>query len=160
MNYEKKMNLLNEIKLHHPNMKDSIYDEILRNIHNEQLYEKKDKQLLFHCLPYSLKNKLIMEMHRPIIKNFDFFKEVHNSDFIVKVATSLKSIISIRGDTIIKEGDFIKEIIFVKKGVIAVNIYIDLNNPEISIKKYFNLMNNKNNNINLNGPLIAKTDIE
>ena len=89
MNYEKKMNLLNEIKLHHPNMKDSIYDEILRNIHNEQLYEKKDKQLLFHCLPYSLKNKLIMEMHRPIIKNFDFFKDVHNSDFIVKVATSL-----------------------------------------------------------------------
>ena len=159
MNYEKKLNLLNEIKLHNPNMKDSIYDEILRNIHNEQLYEKKDKQLLFHCLPYSLKNKLIMEMHRPIIKNFDFFKDVHNSDFIVKVATSLKPIILIRGDTIIKEGDFIKEIIFVKKGVIGLNICMDLNNPEISIQKYFNLMNNKNNN-NLNGPLIAKTDKE
>ena len=78
--------------------------------------EKKDKQLLFHCLPYSLKNKLIMEMYKPIIQNFSFFKEIHNSDFIVKVVTSLKPLLLIKEDIIINEGDFIKEIIFIKKG--------------------------------------------
>ena len=137
MNFEKK---LNEIKLHHPNMRYTLYNEVLRNLHNEQFYEKKDKQLLFQCLPYSLKNQLIMEMYKPIIKNFIFFKDIDNSDFIVKVATSLKPLISIKGDLLIQEGDFVKEIFFIKKGMIGLNISIDLNNLECSIHKYFNLI--------------------
>ena len=145
LNFENKVTILNEIKLNHPNMKYSLYHEVLRNLHNEQFYEKKDKQLLFQCLPYSLKNKLIMEMYRPIIKNFIFFKDIDNSDFIVKVATSLKPLISIKGEILIQEGDFIKEIFFIKKGMIGLNICIDLNNPETSINKYINLINNENN---------------
>ena len=43
-------------------MSNAIYNEVLRNIHNEEFYEKKDKQLLFQNMPYSLKNKLIMQM--------------------------------------------------------------------------------------------------
>ena len=65
-----------------------------------------------------------------------FFKEVYNSDFITKVATSLKSLISVKGDILINEGDFIKEILFVKSGVIGLNICLDLDNPENSIKKF------------------------
>ena len=137
MTFEKNLEILQEIKFHHPNMKNSLYNDVLRNLYNEQLYEKKDKHLLFDCLPYSLKNKLIMEMYRPLIKNFVFFKDIDNSDFIVKVATSLKPLISIKGDIVIQEGDLIKEIIFVKKGVIGLNISIDLNDPVSSLKKYF-----------------------
>ena len=137
MSFEKNMEILQEIKLHHPNMKNSIYNEVLRNLYNEQLYEKKDKHILLDCLPYSLKNKLIMEMYKPIIKKFIFFKDIDNSDFIAKVATSLKPIITIKGDIVIEEGDYIKEIFFVKKGIISLYISIDLNEPEISLKKYF-----------------------
>ena len=36
-----------------------------------------------------------------------FFKNIENSDFIVKVATSLKPIISIKDDVLIQEGDYI-----------------------------------------------------
>ena len=140
LNFENKLNILNEIKLHHPNMKNSLYKEVLRNLHNEEFYEKKDKQILFQGLPYSLKNKLIMEMYKPIIKNFVFFKDIDNSDFIVKVATSLKPLISVKGDILIREGDFIKEIFFIKKGVMGLNLYINLNNPESSIQKYFELI--------------------
>ena len=136
MTFEKNLEILNEIKRHHPNMKKSIYNDVLRNLHNEQLYEKKDKHILLDCLPYSLKNKLIMEMYRTIIKYFVFFKDIDNSDFIVKVVTSLKPLVSIKGDIVIQEGDFIKEIIFVKKGIISLNISIDLEHPEISLKKY------------------------
>ena len=136
MTFEKNLEILHEIKLHHPNMKNSLYNEVLRNIYNEQLYEKKDKHVLFDCLPYSLKNKLITEMYRTLIKNFVFFKDIDNSDFIVKVVTSLKPLITIKGDVVIQEGDYIKEIIFVKKGVIGLNICIDINEPEISIRKY------------------------
>ena len=136
MTYEKNVEILREIKSHHPNMKEALYQKVLRSLHNEQLYERKDKHLLFDCLPYSLKNELIMEMYKPLIQNFIFFKEVYNSDFIIKVATSLKSLISVKGDILINEGDFIKEILFVKNGVIGLNICIDLDNPENSIKKY------------------------
>ena len=147
LNFENKVNILNEIKLSHPNMKQTLYQEVLRNLHNEQFYEKKDKQLLFQCLPYSLKNKLIMEMYRPIIKNFIFFKEIDNSDFIVKVATSLKPLISIKGEILVQEGEFVKEIFFIKKGMIGLNICIDANNPETSINKYLNLINDQNSGI-------------
>jgi len=67
MTFEKHLEILQEIKMHHPNMKSSLYNEVLRNINNEQLYEKKDKHLLFDCLPYSLKNKLIIEMYKPLL---------------------------------------------------------------------------------------------
>jgi len=137
MTFEKHLEILQEIKMHHPNMKNSLYNEVLRNINNEQLYEKKDKSLLFDCLPYSLKNKLIIEMYKPLLKNLVFFKNIDNSDFIVKVVTSLKPLISIKNDVVIEEGDYIKEIIFVKKGIIGLNICINLDDPEYSLKKYF-----------------------
>ena len=140
INFKNKLEILNEIKVHHPKMSHAIYKEVLRNLKNEQFYEKKDKQLLFQNLPYYLKNILIMEMYKPIIKNFTFFKDIDNSDFIVKVATSLKPLISIKGDILIQEGDFIKEIFFVKHGVLGLNICINLKNPEHSIQKYYDLI--------------------
>jgi len=137
MIFEKKVEILNEIKLNHPNMKDSIYQEVLRNLKNEQIYERKDKHLLFDCLPYSLKNEMIMEMYKQIIQNFIFFKEIDNSDFITKVSTSLKPLIAFKGDILIQEGDFVKEIFFVKFGVVGLNICIDLDHIDNSIKKFF-----------------------
>jgi len=115
-------------------MKSSIYKEVLRNLYNEQLYEKKDKHILFDCLPYLMKNKLIIEMHKSIINSFVFFKDIDNSDFTVKVVISLKPLLSIKGDIVIEEGDFIKEIVFVKKGIINLNLSINLKDPKSSLK--------------------------
>ena len=137
MSFEKNVEILREIKINHPNMKKSIYQEVLRTLKNEQIYERKDKHLLFDCLPYSLKNEMIMEMYKQIIQNFIFFKEIDNSDFIIKVATALKPLIAIKGDILIQEGDFVKEIFFIKAGVIGLNISIDLDHLDISIRKYF-----------------------
>ena len=136
LTFEKNLGILKEIKLHNPYLKDTIYHEVLKNLHNEQLYERKDKSLLFDCLPYSLKNKLIMEMYKPFVENFVFFKENENCDFVVKVVTSLKPLLAFKNDILIQEGDFIKEIFFVKKGVLSLNITIDKLNVENSLKKY------------------------
>ena len=98
-------------------------------------------------------------MYKPIIQNFSFFKEIHNSDFIVKVVTYLKPLLLIKEDIIINEGDFIKEIIFIKKGQIGLNISIDLNNPENSIQKYFNLISiNKFNISNIKTSIINQKE--
>ena len=37
MTFEKNLGILQEIKLNHPSMKNSIYNEVLRNLNNEQL---------------------------------------------------------------------------------------------------------------------------
>ena len=107
MNFEKNMNIIQDIKLHHPHMKDSLYSEVLRNIYNMKLYERKDKHILLDSLPYSMKNKLIISMNQQIISDFNFFKNIDNSDFIVKVVTSLVPIISIKNDIVVKEGNYI-----------------------------------------------------
>ena len=145
--FEKNLNILEEIRLHHPNLKNRIYQEVLKNLKNEQLYEKNDKSLLFDCLPITLKNKLIMEMYKEFIDHFIFFKRNDNSDFIVKVVTSLKPLLSFKGDKLIQEGDFVKEIFFVKKGVLVLNITIDKENPEESIRKYLEI--NEDGTINI-----------
>ena len=41
-------------------MNESLYNEVLRNIYNEQLYEKKDKHLLFDFLVLILLKMLII----------------------------------------------------------------------------------------------------
>ena len=134
--FEKNLNILKEIKMENPNLKDSVYHECIKNLFNEQLYERKDKSMLFDCLPYSLKNKLIMEMYKPFVKNFIFFKHIENSDFIAKVVTSLKPLLSFKENILIQEGDFIKEIFFVKKGALSLNICYDKENIEESISKF------------------------
>ena len=75
-------------------------------------------------------------MNHNIINNFIFFKNIDNSDFIIKVVNSFVPIISIKDDIIIQEGDYIKEIIFIKKGLISLNINFDLNDIEFSVNKY------------------------
>ena len=60
-----------------------------------------------------------MEIYKPIIENFQFFKSFENSDFFVKIVTSLKSILSMKDDILIQEGDIIEDIIFVKKGILT-----------------------------------------
>ena len=75
-------------------------------------------------------------MNHNNINNFIFFKNIDNSDFIIKVVNSFVPIISIKDDIIIQEGDYIKEIIFIKKGLISLNINFDLNDIEFSVNKY------------------------
>ena len=135
-NFEKNMEIINEVKLNHPHMKTSLYNELLRNVYNMKLYEKKDKHILLDSLPYSLKNILIINMNKNIIDHFIFFKNIDNSGFIIKVVNSFVPIISIKDDIILQEGDYIKEIIFIKKGLISLNINFDLNDIESSLNKY------------------------
>ena len=156
MTFQKNVSILEEIRLYNPLLKDSVYHEVLKNLHNELLYERKDKSLLFDCLPYTLKNKLIMEMYRPFIDNFIFFKDTENSDFIVKVITSLKPLLSFKGDILVQEGDFIKEIFFVKRGSLCLNISVNKESPEESIRKYLGV--NEDGKINISfSPVIINS---
>ena len=141
--FENKLKILNEIKITNPLMQEELYDKILRFLRYKKNNEKNKQKIIINSLPYSLRNLLIIEMYKPIINNFIIFKGLENSNCIVQLVTAFKPIFSIKNDILIQEGDFIEEVIFVKTGVISLEIGIDLNNPRESIIQYLNRNNEK-----------------
>jgi hypothetical protein len=78
-------------------------------------------------------------MYKPIIKNFIFFKNFQNTDFIVQVILSFKPILAYKNYILVNEGDLIEDVIFVKHGVLSVELPINMTNPQENIEKYLNI---------------------
>jgi hypothetical protein len=67
-------------------------------------------------LPYKLKIDLAMEIHKNIYVNIDFFKD-RDKSFIAWIGPLLKPIKAQEQEYIYKEGEEIKEVYFMVKGV-------------------------------------------
>ena len=135
--YNKDMMQLEEIRIAYPNMPFKLYNKIHQ--HLERLLkqqEKYDSNILINSLPYNLKNKLIFEIHKEVIKKFIFFNGCENSDFILKVITHFIPLSSKKNAFLIKEGEIIENIFFVKDGRLALEAAIDLDNIEESVERY------------------------
>ena len=142
--YEKKKSILDEIKLNSINLPEELYEKILKYLKFKNFHEKEMKNIIFDCLPVSLKNSLICEMYKPIIQNFIFFKNFQNTDFIVRVILAFKPVMAYKNDVLINDSDMVDDIMFVKQGVLSVELPINMSNPQENVDKYLN--------ISLNGP--------
>ena len=136
INLEKKIDILEDIKLSNENFSKELYDKTHRYLQYNCDDRKTNNEILIDCLPYPLNNNLFMEMYKNIIKNFKFFKSFENSNFIVKVVTSFKPVLSIKNDILVQEGDFIEDIIFVKEGILSLEVCIDLDCAQESIEAF------------------------
>ena len=137
--FEKKKSFLDEIKLNNPNLPEELYEKILRFLKFKNFHEKKLKNIIFECLPVSLKNNLICEMYKPIINNFIFFKNFQNTDFIVNVILAFKPVIAMKNDILINDNDLVEDIMFVKQGILSVELPINISNPQENINKYLDM---------------------
>ena len=146
IDFEKKVKILEEIKINY-NLKNDLYERILRYLIYNKSELKFNVEYILESLPISLKNNLIVEMYKPIIKNFYFFKSFENSNFFVKIVTSLKPILVIKDDILIQEGDVVEDIIFIKNGILTLEILIDLDEPKKSAEAHLNMaeLDNINN---------------
>ena len=136
IDFEEKMKVLTEIKIEYPNLNNDLYDRIRRYLNYNKSGYNNNIKFILESLPSSLQNNLIIEIYKPIIMNFQFFKSFENSNFFVKIVTSLKPILSMKNDILIQEGDIIEDIIFIRKGVLTLEIIVDLNDPKNSIKSH------------------------
>ena len=135
--YEEKVQILEEIKLSNPNCTEELYDKILRLLHYRKYHEEEtEKNVVLNSIPNSLKNLLVIEMYKSFINGFLFFKGIENREFIVQVISKLDPVLGIKGDVLIQEVEFIEDIIFVKNGVLSLEIWVDLDFPEDSIEDY------------------------
>ena len=137
INYSNECQILEEIRMEHQKIPYKLYLNIINHLKQKHFYQKKyDKNLLFNTLPYSLKNNLIFSMYKRQIKQFDFFKNISNSNFLVDVLSCFSPISSLKDDILLRENDLIEEIFFVDEGKLSLEVSIDIINPEESINKY------------------------
>ena len=135
LDYQNKVTILKQIRVTHEKMPQDLYDKISRFLLYRLNNETKDKNEIIDNLPMALRNKLIMEMYRNIINNFIFFKNFDNSDFIIRVILAFKPIQASRNERLVNEGDYLEEIIFVKRGKLALEIPLPVIIKEDAIKK-------------------------
>ncbi len=156
----KKCKILDEIKLSYPKFPDDLYDRIIRYLKYKQFNEKKDKNIILDDLPLTLRNSLIFEMYKPIINSFIFFKNFSNSDFIVRVILAFKPILALKNDLLIKDGDLVEDIIFVKRGTLSLELPLNLTPPKHkpSINKRNSIANLQQSTLFFNS-LVKETQI-
>ena len=139
MQYNKDGEILEEIRITHPNMPFKLYKQILQHLNARKIRQKHcDSNLLINSLPYSLKNSLLLTMYRNTIENLKIFKGCKNSDFIVRLLTNFIPLFSKKNAILIHEGQLVENIMFVKNGRLSLQAAIDIEVPEESIKHYLN----------------------
>ena len=130
--YREKSEILDDIKLSHSELSEDLYMQIHRHLKFKYMNNAVlDRKVIINSLPITLKNSLVYEMYKPIIKSFVFFKNFDNIDFIVKVILNFKPIIAIKNDILIKDGDFVEDLIFVKRGRLSLDIPIKIEQKEL-----------------------------
>jgi len=130
--YHQKCEILNDIRVSFPELSDDLYNRINSYLKRNLFSEKKDKKLIINSLPVGLKNELVYHMYESIINNFVFFKNFNNIDFIVKVILSFKPILALNNDILVKDGDFVDDIIFIKSGRLSLDLPIVFENVKKS----------------------------
>ena len=133
-----KIRILDDIRMKYNKMSKEMYIKIYRHLEYTHLTYKNDPHLLIDSLPYSLKNSLLNEMYKPIIKNLNFFKNFKNSSFVLKIVRKLVPIRAYKNEILLDQGDLIENMILVKEGSLTLEIKININNPIESVNKLYN----------------------
>jgi len=108
------------------NLKFSLYSKLKRQIYHEKTKDNHNKFQVFGNLPLSLRNKLIMMMHEDIVRSFKFFKYTENEEFIIESLLYFKPTKSVKEDILIKQGDYLEEIIFNKEGKLNLESFMHI----------------------------------
>jgi len=136
--YNNNLKILEEIRMDYPNMSFKLYKKIYNYIESRNKSEKKsDQNFLTNSLPFNLKNAILLVVYNSIIRNFKFFKNCENSNFIIQILSKVYPSTSKKNEFLLFEGEMIEEIIFVKDGRLSLEAAIDMDDPDLSIQRYF-----------------------
>ena len=137
MIYNKDEAILEDIRITYPNMPFNLYKNIFRHLNATKIRQKQcDSNLLINSLPYSLKNKLLLTIHKQTIQNFKIFKGYQNTNFALRLLKNLIPLYSKKNALLIREGQLIENIIFVKEGRLCLEALIDIAEPHKSVNQY------------------------
>ena len=134
--HQQKLTLLEEIRIEYPQMPFKLYRKMQQHLESISHQQKKcDFNILVNSLPYSIKNLVLFKVYDKQIKNFRFFKDCSNTDYISKVFTCFIPVFSKKNAFIIHEDEIVENIVFVKEGSLTLKVAINIHHQEESIRK-------------------------
>lgn len=150
-----KMDMLSRFR-HKYKFSGRLYVKIARFLKYDLQINKKDKNELLNSLPLPMRNELLTKMYSDIIYHFVFFKDLHTSnyDFIMRVVSSFRPMYAPKNEEIVQQGDFFSEIIFVKKGILALEVEFLIFEQEDGSKLLRKELIPKQKKSNLSGSLL------
>lgn len=120
-------------------MSRKLYYKISKHLKYEMGADKTNKNILLNDLPISLRNEVILNINKDVFQSFNFFKNSReNHDFIIHTIMALKPTKSSKKDILLKQGEFIEEVIFVKRGYLDLEVIFDFQLDETSISVIHN----------------------
>ena len=137
LKHSKDLTTLEEIRIEYPTMSFKLYNKIhqhLKSVSNQQ--KKIDLNILVNSLPYSIKNMLLFRIYNIYIERLNIFKRCDNTDFISRLLTNFIPLFSRQKALLIREGENIENLFFVKTGKLSLDAALDLKEPQESIKRY------------------------
>ena len=136
--FNEKVRILDNIRLQYNVMNEELYTKIYRYLEYTHFNYKKNPKMIIDTLPYSLKKILLNEMYKPLINNFNFFKNFKNSSFILEIVRKLYPIRVYKNEILLDQGDLIENMIFIKEGRLNLEVKINIDNPVESVNKLLN----------------------
>jgi hypothetical protein len=122
--YNKRVDFLDEVRLKY-RLDPKLYRTLYRFLTYDLQTNKINKKMILNELPQRLQYNLIMQIYKKPIDTLKLFDNTP-SDFKFKTVTMLKQLKMIKGEYLIKKGDFLEEIYFIKKGITVVEYNIGL----------------------------------
>jgi CRP-like cAMP-binding protein len=112
--YNKHVDLLEEIKMKY-RLDGDLYKMLNRYLAYDLRINRINKKLVLNELPQQLRHNLTLEMYRNPIQNLNFFINAPN-EFILKTVTLFRPLKMFKHELVIKTGNFLDEMYFVKRG--------------------------------------------
>ncbi len=109
-----------------------VYQKILKHLKYQETH-RLDKNIILDSLPLGLRNTLLLEIYKPITKKFTFFKNISNQNFIIQILLNFKPILALKNDILIKDGNFVEEVFFVKNGKLSLEVPTNINNKDSEV---------------------------
>jgi hypothetical protein len=100
---------------------DEFNDKVYKYLRYDLKFNKKEKFSFINELPTRLKNNLLINMYREVIRNFRFLNE-NSREFTSKVVFMMKPLRMYFKEYIITEGEFLEEVIFVRHGYMSLHL--------------------------------------
>ena len=125
--YEERINTLRDLSSKY-NLSSDLIKQLNNSINHNYKTWNEDKDELINLLPSSLKISIQLKIYEGFLQKFRFFEKISNINFILSLASKLRSFEHEKNKFLLQIGENIEEMYFISKGKIQLSInYKNLN---------------------------------
>jgi hypothetical protein len=139
--------------------KETLYDKLMKFLNYEYKMNKSEKMKFIDHLPMKIRNELIFKMYKKVIDNFTFFRysyqDGRNEAFNSRVILNMRPLKVYSNEFVLRDGETLHEMIFIKSGVLSVELPSNyLNQPILALRRndhygVISVLNGERSEVNL-----------